>query len=98
MGAQGKLVQRIYLMNGMFASLIGAGIGLTAGYAICLLQIKFHFLKLSNGDDSSFVIDYYPVQLKLIDAVVTIVIILSVSLLAAYFPAKRAGESEMSFK
>jgi lipoprotein-releasing system permease protein len=98
MGAQAKLVERIYLMNGMFASLIGAGIGLAAGYALCLLQIKFHFLKLTNGDDSSFVIDYYPVELKAMDAVVTVVIILTVSLLAAYFPSRRAGGSEMNFK
>lgn len=97
MGAQAGLVRRIYLMNGMFASLIGAGFGLLLGYGLCLLQMKFHFLKLTNGDDSSFVIDYYPVELKVADAVVTIVIIVTVSLLAAYFPAKRAGENEMSF-
>ncbi|HWB64855.1 MAG TPA: FtsX-like permease family protein [Chitinophagales bacterium] len=98
MGADTKLISRIYLLNGMLASVIGAGIGMSAGYALCLLQIKFHFLKLSSGGDSSFVIDYYPVQLKLADFLVTITIIISVSLLAAYFPARRAGQSQMNFK
>jgi len=98
MGASTGLIRKIYLMNGMLASIIGAGIGLILGYIVCLLQIKFHFLKLSNGGDSSFVIDYYPVELKLIDPVVTILIIISVSLFAAYFPARKAGDSAMNFK
>lgn len=98
MGADEKLVVKVYLLNGILASAIGAGVGLLLGYAICLAQINFHFLKLSGGNDSSFVIDYYPVVLKPIDAVVTISVIVVISLLAAYFPARRAGQSVMSFK
>lgn len=98
MGAGAPLIRKVYLLNGLLASLFGAGIGLLLGYALCLLQMKFHFLKLGGGPDSSFVINYYPVKLKWIDPLVTIGIITSISLLAAYFPAKRAGESEMSFK
>jgi lipoprotein-releasing system permease protein len=98
MGGSPALIRRIYLMNGMLASVIGAGIGILLGYAVCLLQLKFHFLKLSNGSDSSFVIDYYPVVLKWSDPLVTVAIIISVSLFASYFPARKAGESVMSFK
>ena len=98
MGGNALLIKRIYLLNGMLASTIGAGVGLVLGYVVCLLQIKFHFLKLSNGSDSSFVIDYYPVILKWADPLVTVGIIISVSLFAAYFPARKAGESAMSFK
>ena len=98
MGGSATLIQRIYLLNGMLASTIGAGAGLLLGYAVCLLQMKSHFLKLSNGGDSSFVIDYYPVVLKWTDPLVTIAIIVSVSLFASYFPARKAGESLMSFK
>ncbi len=98
MGGNSTLIKRIYLLNGMLASTIGAGAGLLLGYAVCLLQMKFHFLKLGNGSNSSFVIDYYPVVLKWSDPVITIAIIVSVSLFASYFPAKKAGESVMSFK
>lgn len=98
MGADDKLVLRVYLLNGILASTIGAGVGLVLGYGLCLAQIKFHFLKLSGGNDSSFVIDYYPVVLKAQDAVVTVGIIVVISLLAAYFPARRAGQSVMNFK
>ena len=98
MGSDARLVKRIYLLNGMLSSMIGALTGLALGYLIIALQMKFHFLKLSGGDDSSFVINYYPVKLKWIDPIVTLAIIVSISLLASYFPAKRASESEMSFK
>ena len=98
MGGNATLIKRIYLLNGMLASTIGAGVGLLLGFVVCLLQIKYHFLKLSNGSDSSFVIDYYPVVLKWADPLVTIAIIISVSLFAAYFPARKAGESAMNFK
>ncbi len=98
MGADATLIRRIYLLNGILASLIGAGIGLLLGYTICLLQLKFHFLKLSGGGGSSFVIDYYPVKLKLIDPVVAVGIIVFISLLAAFFPSRKAAQNEMSFK
>ena len=98
MGSDARLVKRIYLLNGMLSSMIGAFTGLALGYLIIALQMKFHFLKLSGGGESSFVINYYPVKLKWMDPLVTLAIIVSVSLLASYFPAKRASESEMSFK
>ncbi|MBK7147562.1 MAG: ABC transporter permease [Bacteroidetes bacterium] len=97
MGADAALIQKIYLLNGILGSLIGAATGLLLGYLVCAAQMKFHFLKL-GGADSSFVIDYYPVKLKWIDPLVTAAIIISISLIAAYFPAKKAGESAMNFK
>lgn len=98
MGADSRLISRIYLLNGLLASLFGAGVGLLLGYGICLLQMKFHFLKLSGGGGSSFVIDYYPVSLQWADPLVAASIILLVSLLAAHFPSRKAGQSEMNFK
>ena len=98
MGAGAPLISRVYLLNGLLASLLGAGAGLLIGYALCLLQIKFHFLKLGGGPESSFVINYYPVKLKWADPFIAMGIITSISLLAAYFPSRRAGKSEMNFK
>ncbi|MCW5907952.1 MAG: ABC transporter permease [Chitinophagales bacterium] len=98
MGAGATLVQRVYLLNGLLASLLGAIVGLLIGYILCLLQLKYHFLKLGGGGENSFVINYYPVKLKWIDPFVTVAIITVISFFAAYFPSKRAGESVMSFK
>lgn len=98
MGCNAQQIKQIYLLNGMLSSMIGAFTGLALGYLIVILQMKFHFLKLSGGGDSSFVINYYPVKLKWLDPFVTLAIIVSVSLLASYFPARRASQNEMSFK
>lgn len=98
LGADARLIKRIYLLNGMLSSMLGAGCGLVLGYVVVLLQMKFHFLKLGGGSDSSFVIDYYPVILKWRDPLITVAIITSVSLMASYFPARKASQAEMSFK
>lgn len=98
MGCDARQIKKIYLLNGMLSSMIGALTGLALGYLVVVLQMKFHFLKLSGGGESSFVINYYPVKLKLIDPLVTLAIIVSVSLLASYFPAQRASQNAMSFK
>lgn len=98
MGAGTPLVSRVYLLNGLLTSMLGAGAGLLIGYTVCLLQMKFHFLKLGGGSESSFVINYYPVKLKWADPFIAMGIITFISLLAAYFPSRRAGESAMSFK
>jgi lipoprotein-releasing system permease protein len=97
LGSNAQLIKRIYLLNGILSSMIGALTGLALGYLFILLQMKFHFLKL-GGSDSSFVINYYPVILKWRDPVVTLAIIISISLLASYFPARRASQNAMSFK
>ncbi len=97
MGGTAQLIRQVYLTNGMLSSLIGALTGLALGYIVLLLQMKFHFLRL-GGSDSSFVINYYPVKLKPLDPVITLAIIVSISLLASYFPARKAAASEMSFK
>lgn len=98
MGADNALIQKIYLLNGILSSCIGGGLGLLAGYALCIAQIQFRFLKLSGGGDTSFVISHYPVELHWADPFICIAIIAGVTLLAAYFPARRAGLSGMSFK
>lgn len=98
MGCTARQIQQVYLLNGVLSSLLGALSGLAVGYFIIVLQMKFHFLKLSGGGGSSFVIDYYPVKLKWIDPIISLGIIVTISLLASYFPARQASKSEMNFK
>lgn len=96
MGSQPTLVQNIYLFHGLLSSAIGAIGGLTLGYVFCFLQMHFHFLKLGNAGESSFVIDYYPVVLKWADPIIILFIIISISLLASWFPARRASLTKVA--
>lgn len=97
MGADNQLISRVYLLNGLLTSVLGGLAGLGAGYLLCFLQVKFHFLKL-GGSQSTFVIDYYPVAFKAADPLIIMGIITGISLAAAYFPARKAGQSAMQFR
>ena len=90
MGADNSLIQKIFIVEGGLIALGGALIGMLLATIICLLQIKFQFIKLSNGG-GSFVIDYYPVELKWIDYIATLAVVVVIAIVASYFPAKKAA-------
>lgn len=86
-GANEGLLCKIFLIEGLLISIIGASIGLVSGAIICLLQQNFKLVKLSGG--SSFVIDAYPVQLELLDFVYVFITILVIAFVAVYYPSKQ---------
>ena len=90
MGADQGMIQRIFLLEGVLSAMIGAVIGIIMATILCLLQIKYEFLKLSGGDNS-FVIQGYPVKLKLEDYILTFFTVVIIALIASYFPAKKAS-------
>jgi lipoprotein-releasing system permease protein len=95
MGANEGHIQRIFLNEGFVLAAVGGGAGILVAIAICLLQIKFHLLKLEGG---SFIIDYYPVKMVASDFVLVIVTIVRISVLAAWIPAVKASRQQFSLK
>lgn len=91
MGADDTLISRIFLFEGWMISVFGALIGVVIGLVVCLLQQEFGFIKLgqSNG---SFIIDAYPVQVELGDIVIVFLTVLTVGLLAAWYPVHYLGK------
>lgn len=90
MGASNSQVSKLFLMEGALWALIGGGTGLLLGLLICLGQLQFGWIKLGG----SFIIEAYPVRLQFADFLVVIGTILSIGLLAAWFPAVRATRIE----
>jgi len=80
MGATPRTVERIFITNGVLISLVGALGGLVLGIIAVALQQKFGFLKL--GQSGSFIVDAYPVQLKLSDIAIVLATVLAVSFLS----------------
>ena len=78
MGADTKLLRKIFVAEGMLNYLIGAGGGLLLGVALALAQQHFGFLKLSG---ETFLIDAYPVEVHPSDLAWVIVTFVSVSYL-----------------
>ena len=80
MGAEQKTVERIFIINGVLISLIGAVTGLALGIIAVLLQQKYGFISL--GSAGNFIVDAYPVSIKLQDIILVLVTLLVVSFLS----------------
>jgi len=95
MGAEKNVIRRAFLLNGMLGSLIGSFVGLLAGLALVFAQKIFGFVKL--GGNGGFVIDAYPVIVLGSDILIAFTMIVIISLLAAWYPAKKAAEQIIKF-
>ncbi len=88
MGYTKQKIKSIFQKQGLFIGLIGCGIGGSLGFLMCWLQQEFGLIKLS----SAFIIDAYPVDIRLFDVSVILIGSLLLCLLASWFPANRAAE------
>lgn len=80
MGAEQKTIERIFITNGVLISLIGAVSGLVLGVIAVLLQQKYGFISL--GKEGNFIVDAYPVSIKVQDIILVLVTVLVVSFLS----------------
>ena len=87
LGASNEMLRRIFILEGWFVNLLGAIAGLVLGLGVCLLQEHFGLLKLGNGEE--YVISAYPVTVQSWDIVVVIIMVLALSILSAWIPARK---------
>jgi lipoprotein-releasing system permease protein len=90
LGANDKLVKRIFLFEGTLIAFVGAGIGLLLGLLICWMQQRYGLV--SMGMQTS-VLEAYPVKMELQDFVYTAITIVVITILASYRPAIIATQS-----
>ncbi|MBN1158303.1 MAG: ABC transporter permease [Bacteroidales bacterium] len=84
LGADTDLIKKIFLFEGWLISATGAVLGIIAGLLICWLQIRFEIIKLQGS--GSFIIDAYPVMVSLVDVIITLVMVLAIGFVAAWYP------------
>lgn len=89
LGAGSRDIQRIFLSEGLLLGAIGTVAGITLAIIICLLQLKYKFIKLTGG---SFLIDYFPVKLVATDFLLVSATAFFIAFLAAWFPALKASK------
>ena len=87
MGADERMIRRIFLLEGWFISSLGTLSGLIIGVLICLGQQHFGWLKLGSG--AEYVISAYPVQVQATDIVLVGVIVLLLGFVAAWYPTRK---------
>lgn len=87
MGADKQMIKRIFYIEGMLISLIGAVTGLFLGFAIGWLQQTFGLIQLDTT--GSFVIQAYPVQMKLTDFLLVFTTVIATGFLATLYPVNQ---------
>ena len=95
LGGNKGFIQKIFLSEGMLLAVIGCGIGMLLAFIFAILQEKFHLIPLTGG---SFLIDYFPVQLKLRDFLLVGATVFVIAMIAAWIPARKAGIKEFSLR
>ncbi|WP_430933510.1 ABC transporter permease [Saccharicrinis sp. 156] len=85
-GADKKMVTRVFLLEGWLISLIGVIAGVGLGAVLVLAQQYLGIIKFAGG--GNFVVDAYPVKLILSDVFVSIITVTSIGFLATLYPVK----------
>ncbi|MBU3714169.1 MAG: ABC transporter permease [Ferruginibacter sp.] len=95
MGTSRMQIKKIFLSEGLLLGIIGTVTGIAFATVICLLQIKFQFIKLNGG---SFLIHYFPVKLVLTDFLLVGATALIITFIASWFPAQKASKQPISLR
>lgn len=95
LGANRGFIRRIFMSEGMLLALIGGAIGMLLALLIAVLQINFHLIPLQGG---SFLIDYFPVKLKLMDFLLVGATVFVIALIASWLPSAKAASRDFSLR
>lgn len=94
MGANNRLIRRIFLVEGWLISVIGSVIGIILGTAISWIQQQFGLIKLTGS--GTFVIDAYPVQIELGDICLIWITVLLIGWIAARYPVRQISRKYLA--
>lgn len=86
LGASNKVIKKVFLLEGIMISLGGALAGIVLGAVVCWLQIQFGLISIQA--EGSFIIDAYPVVMKLTDFMLVTITVFCIGLLASIIPVK----------
>lgn len=84
MGADIQLIRKIFLVEGLLITMAGALFGLILGIGLCLLQMKFEFVKFTEG----YVVNAYPVTVQLMDILSILGAVILIGFFAAWYPVR----------
>ncbi len=85
LGADKKLIRKIFIFEGWLISIIGAAAGMIFGFFICWLQHTFGIVKLNS---ESLIMNAYPVVMKLKDFIIVPFTVLLIGYWAAWYPVR----------
>ena len=86
MGATGKAVTRIFMLNGLVIGVVGTAIGIPLGYGFCWAIQEFYTLP---GD--VYYLSRIPVNIKIVDVLTVAVSAITIAFLATIHPCRQAA-------
>ena len=92
MGVSRRNVRRIFLLEGVLIGVLGAGVGFVLGLSLSFAQKYFALVPLLGAE--SFMIDAYPISIRLFDLVVIGTVSFALCVIASLYPAARAAAIE----
>lgn len=93
MGADKRFIHRVFMDEGLLISVAGGIIGLILGILVVVLQQRFGFIKFGAGG-GNYIVDAYPVMLKMKDVCLIFVTILAVGCTSAFLTVRHAMKKE----
>jgi len=87
MGADQHMIRKIFFTEGALIIMTGAISGSVLGGIICWLQQTFQLIKLGSG--GSFVMNAYPVDMKITDFIMVFCTVVIIGLAASWIPVHR---------
>ncbi len=88
LGANRSFIQKIFLTEGLLLGTIGGVGGMLLAFIIGWLQTRFHLIPLQG---STFMINYFPVQMVVSDFLLVGGTVLVIALGASWIPARKAS-------
>lgn len=95
LGADGPVIRRIFLTEGLLLAAVGAGIGMVLAGSLIWAQQQFHLIPLGGG---SFLIDYYPVEWRGRDGLLIALTVFLIAAIASWVPAAKAATRVQSLR
>ena len=95
LGSNRNFIQKIFLSEGLLLGVIGGVLGMVLALLLAWLQVNFKLIPLQGG---SFLIDYFPVKLKIGDFLLVSATVVIIALLAAWVPSRKAALNEFSLR
>jgi lipoprotein-releasing system permease protein len=91
MGATGKSIRRIFVMDGLIIGALGTILGLMGGGILCFLLKKYQFVELPSD---VYYISTLPVRVQALDVILVALSAVAISFLATLYPSYQASRLE----
>ncbi len=85
MGADKSLISKIFTIEGFMVTFSGTLLGLLFGVMLITAQDIFHIIPMQG----SFIVDAFPVELRLQDLALILAVVVSISMIAVIYPIRK---------